>query len=228
MPFNQPHRRRNEELVQLARQHNVKLQFASKSQLDDLCQGRPHHNVALQVEPLQVETVQEPISPFTTGLALLLADIIDPQNLGSIIRSAAFFGVSQVYLTRGCAALSPAVSKASAGSLEWYCRRMRRCQRGPPFIQSALHLKHRVIAATSGSLTPSKSIWETHLNDMPTILVLGNEGSGIPKSILEKCPESITIPANEQNMGLDSLNLDSLNVGVATAILVSHFMGSPK
>jgi tRNA G18 (ribose-2'-O)-methylase SpoU len=188
------------------------MQFTTKTQLDDLCQQRPHQNVALQVEPLSLPTVESP----SGSLSLLLADIVDPQNIGSIIRSAAFFGVNNVYLTKGCAGQSPTVSKASAGSLEWFTQRMAWCRRGAAFVQKAEESGYRVIATGMGE--SAGSIWEMSRDDRPILLVLGNEGSGVPRGILEKCKETIKIP----EIPSVGPRMDSLNVGVATAVMVAH------
>ncbi len=76
-------------------------------------------NIALEVSKFEPPVLSE--VPKVAGLWLLLARLVDPQNLGSIIRSAAFFGAAGVLTgIKGGCDYTPTVSKASAGTMETF------------------------------------------------------------------------------------------------------------
>ena len=76
-------------------------------------------NVALEVSKFEPPVLSE--VPSVSGLWLLLVQLLDPQNLGSIIRSAAFFGAAGVLTSiKGGCDFTPTVSKASAGTMETF------------------------------------------------------------------------------------------------------------
>ena len=58
----------------------------------------------------------------------------------------------------------------------------------------------------------------------PTILVLGNEGSGVRPSLLRKCTHLVKIDGIECNSGSDEAFVDSLNVSVSGGILLYHIL----
>lgn len=172
--------------------------------------------MALQVQTLELEEIKKP----TRENALLLYRVGDPQNLGSIIRSAAYFGLSRLLLSTECAALSPVVSKASAGALEYYCSRMARVKRIHEFLDDASAAGIRVLA--TGQF-PKKSIFPiTGLKgEQPNLIIFGNEGAGLPPSLVERSEASLLIPADPQALQQD---LDSLNVGVAAGVVLSSLV----
>lgn len=210
--------------------------------------------MALQVEPLSIRTVE---GPPRGKLALLLVDIIDPQNLGSIIRSAAYFGVDNLYLTRGCSTLSPTVSKSSAGALEYYHERISYCHKENLLIDSATNKGDWKVFATGGGTTAIgddrggrvkgkdgggttlpvdlpifnvSSLSTIRDNDCSNMVIFGNEGSGLKQEIVKRCHGIISIPSSSPLLaslmieggggGGGRKSLDSLNVGVAAAIII--------
>ena len=146
----------------------------------------------------------------------MLADVLDPQNVGSILRTAFYFGIGHIYMTKGCAKLSPTVSKASGGSLESFADRIVVCQKGHLLLESANVLHWNTVA--TGVVGKSLLDPRQRMNNR-TLLVLGNEGDGIPKGMADRCRYSIKIDGCQEAM--DS-GLDSLNVGTAAGILISQ------
>jgi 21S rRNA (GM2251-2'-O)-methyltransferase len=207
--------------MDMARQAGIRIQYTTKQQLDELCERRPHQNVALQVGNLKITETERPTANVKS---ILLADIKDPQNVGSIIRSAAYFGVERVYLTEGCSSLTSTVSKASAGSLEWYSKNLAVCGKGTTFLSNARQTGWRILATgiaesdRQDDLDDLDDLDDSDGNADKTMLVFGNEGSGIRKSLLELCNGSVNI----KGVASATLNgLDSLNVGVAAALFIS-------
>jgi TrmH family RNA methyltransferase len=134
--------------------------------------------------------------------ALLLEDIQDPGNLGSILRSAAAAGCDAVFLSQGCAdAWSPKVLRAAMGG------------------HFALHIYERqnlpdVAQAFSGTLLATDlqathSLYDCDLTGN-VALMMGNEGAGLSEELFNLATRKIIIPMSGK--------VESLNVAAATAI----------
>ncbi|KAL2873528.1 hypothetical protein SGCOL_011303 [Colletotrichum sp. CLE4] len=160
-------------------------------------------------------------------LVLLLTEILDPGNLGAILRTARFLGVSAVAITkRTSSSITSTVLKASAGASEEL--QLFSVEDPGAFLHASAAAgwtSYAAVAPTAGlrrdnrQWTP-ESIEETKpLLSQPSILVLGNEGTGLPYDIRKKATHEITIP----RMAMSS-SVDSLNVSVATALLCNSFL----
>ncbi|KAK1982398.1 SpoU rRNA methylase [Colletotrichum cereale] len=160
-------------------------------------------------------------------LVLLLNEILDPGNLGAILRTARFLGVSAVAITqRTSSAITPTVLKAAAGAAEEL--KLFSVEDPVAFLdasQKAGWISYAAVAPTAGLRNDNRQWTPEGIEDAkplakePTILVLGNEGSGLPYEIRKKAPREITIP----RMVMSS-SVDSLNVSVATALLCNAFL----
>ncbi|KAI0999686.1 hypothetical protein K3495_g8513 [Podosphaera aphanis] len=164
-------------------------------------------------------------------LVLLLDTIVDPGNLGGIIRTATFFGISAIAVSvRNSASFTPVVLKASAGASEIIP--LMSVNSPVDFIFNSKKAGWKIYAAVAPSENQNastnvsnKSISSDELAatcrllDEPTILVLGGEGQGLRRSIRNKADVEVYIP------GRQTLGIDSLNVTVAAGILCNAFLG---
>ncbi|KAI9330088.1 Alpha/beta knot methyltransferase [Obelidium mucronatum] len=163
---------------------------------------------------------------------LALDQIKDPQNLGAIIRTCKFFNVDGIVTTIASSSpLSPTVSKASAGALESY-----ETLYGTKNLASFLSECKRAGWTIYGTdiSQPSKrvvSCWSKPPVDSPVILVMGSEGEGLRKVVANKCDKHLLIPNDsdveshpDDEDGDGKGSLDSLNVSVATGILLSSIL----
>lgn len=135
-------------------------------------------------------------------LALLLEDIQDPGNLGSMLRSAAAAGCDAVFLSPGCAdAWSPKVLRAAMGGhfALWIHE-----QQDLPGVAGTL--SGQLLAA---SLHAELSLYDCDLVGNVAFMV-GNEGAGLSDDLLRLATQKITIPMHN--------NVESLNAAAATAI----------
>jgi len=176
-------------------------------------------------------------------LVLLLDSILDPGNLGGIIRTASFLGITAIALsTRNSAPLSPVVLKASAGASEtvtlfsvnkpagfvadskragWkvYAAVAPRASlgtaQGPPKTPSPRRSTPEIPAITTHDLLLSNP-----LDSDPCILMLGNEGEGLRWNLRSKADVEIAIAGSGAHRG----GVDSLNVSVAAGILCHAFV----
>lgn len=140
--------------------------------------------------------------------------------MGSILRTAYFFGVDGVLLcSKNSAPLSPAVSKVSSGTVE-----MMDIYSTPNLVKflKESHANGWEIVGAAGDANTSLNLEQFRETcQKPVVLVLGNEGSGLRTNVRNGCNSFVSIPqanlAGEQFIG----SVDSLNVGVAAGILIS-------
>ncbi|MDP3581858.1 MAG: RNA methyltransferase [Ignavibacteria bacterium] len=141
-------------------------------------------------------------------LIVALENINDPGNLGTIIRSSDWFGVSTILLSENCAEIyNPKVIRASAGSvfhLDIF--------ESKNFYQQLEELKAKNYKICCADLT-GENIYNSakHTN---LVLVMANEANGPTDELLSVCDLKITIPKKG--------NAESLNVASASAIILSE------
>lgn len=137
-----------------------------------------------------------------TGPCVLLEDIQDPGNLGTLLRTAAAAGMADVLLSPKCAdAWSPRVLRAGMGA-HFQLQVHEHCD----LAAFATTYAGRVIAA---SLEASKSLYETDLVG-DVAFVFGNEGAGLSGELVTASDERVYIPM--------APGTESLNVGAAAAV----------
>lgn len=86
-------------LINIARNHKVPVEFVSKDILNQWSDGRPHQNSVLSCEPLILPEINsEKAFSGLEGLCLILDGLKDGQNIGTLIRTSYFLGVSAVIL----------------------------------------------------------------------------------------------------------------------------------
>ena len=109
-----------EAIMRLARELNVTTMALSKHDLNMLAENRPHQGVVLSAAPLALEHLGAlPLAGAGSPCWLALDEVMDPQNLGALVRSASFLGAAGVVVcAKNSAAPSPVVSKASSGAIE--------------------------------------------------------------------------------------------------------------
>ncbi len=113
-------------IIHLAESKNVKIKYLTKEKLDRFTSSRPHNGMVLKTHPRDYKYISQfemfktnYIKKETGNLVILLDQIIDPQNLGSIIRSSFFLGVDNILLNKkNKPSLTSAVSKVSSGASE--------------------------------------------------------------------------------------------------------------
>lgn len=158
-------------------------------------------------------------------LVLLLDQVMDPGNLGAILRTACFMGATAVAVSkRGSVPITPIVLKASAGAAETLS--IFSVDSPVDFVQESKENGWKIYAAVPPSGEPGRRDLDMRsleksdplLND-PCILVLGSEGEGLSRSLKRAADYKVSIP----NLS-GSKQVDSLNVSVATGLLCSAFV----
>lgn len=136
----------------------------------------------------------------------ILDSIEDPQNLGAILRSADAAGVHGIIIPkRRAAGLSPAVAKASAGAFAHVP-----VARVTNLVRTALELRDHGLWLAAATQDGTELLWEARL-DGPLAVVIGSEGKGIHRLLLETCDFTVRIPMFGR--------VSSLNASVAAALV---------
>jgi TrmH family RNA methyltransferase len=151
-----------------------------------------------------VKIPQIPV-PEQPTFALMLEDIQDPGNIGSMLRTAAAAGVEVAYLSTSCTdAWSPKALRGGQGA-----------QFVLPIVERAdLTAELQNFNGNSYATTmQGESLYDQDLSQ-PSAFVIGNEGAGLRKQTIAASTKSITIPMAETRTG----SVESLNAGAATAI----------
>lgn len=140
--------------------------------------------------------------PCDVQCCLLVEDVQDPGNLGSILRSAAAAGMRHVLLSKGCVdAWSPRVLRGAMGAHNVLVIEER--ANLPAF---ACDYQGQVVAAAAAA---KQSIFDIDLTQ-PTAFALGNEGSGLSPELAAQADVHVAVPM--------AGGLDSINVGAAAAV----------
>jgi 23S rRNA (guanosine2251-2'-O)-methyltransferase len=186
-----------------AKKAGVAVRMMAAEQIERMAGRGVHNGVVADVSQGGYADFDEAIE--TTEFVLILDGITDPQNLGAILRVADGFGVGLVVLPEhDSVGLTPAAVKASAGASEWVpVAQVTNLARA---IETLQKKGFWVYGAAQGGDAPSVIDFRGKV-----ALVLGNEGKGIRRNVLEHCDRVVTIPMQG--------HVDSFNVATAAAVL---------
>ena len=147
-------------------------------------------------------------------LTLALDGVQDPGNLGTIIRIADWFGISTILASCDTAdAYSPKVVQATMGAIG----RVKVC-----YCDLAQTLADRDKSLpVYGTFLDGDNIFTAELTPQSGIIVMGNEGNGISENVARQVTNRLLIPSFPAEGASEVV--ESLNVGVATAITVAEF-----
>ena len=198
------------EIVAMARERGIPVQVVDRSRLDEIT---PHHQGILayasayqysDVDSILALARERGEQPFI----IVLDGITDPHNLGAIIRSAACAGAHGVIVPlRRSVGLTPAAVKASAGAVETV-----HVARVTNLTQTLRKLKQAGLWIYAADM--SGEDYRTVQLQKPLALIIGSEGEGISRLVLENADFRVKLPV----LGA----VDSLNASVAAGILMYH------
>lgn len=202
-------------ILRLAAENRIPVEFGGKERVEMLAPRRVHQGVAAICRPHTYATVEEVIAhrheKSKYDLVVLLDSVTDPQNLGSIIRTAHCCGANGVIIPENRAAsVTGSVSKASAGAIQ--------------------HLPTAVVVNLVGTIEylKERGFWIYGADSVARMdvrapdyegnvaLVMGSEGRGIRPLIRKKCDFLISIPMRGK--------VASLNVSVAAGVILFEIL----
>ena len=141
------------------------------------------------------------------NLGLLLQTLQDPGNVGTILRTAAATGIDGIWLSEDSVdPTHPKLLRASAGC--WFDVPLQVCENSLEWVDRCKEKGLQTVATSSHA---SQSYWDIDFS-RPTIVVMGNEGMGLPPHLQEKADQVVKIPINS--------GVESLNVAIATALIL--------
>ena len=144
--------------------------------------------------------------PFS-GLVLALETVQDPGNLGTIIRTVAASGATGLWLSQDSVDLdSPKVIRASAG--QWFSVAMAVSENLKATIQQSQQAGMQVVATLP---TANLTYWDVDWRK-PTLILLGNEGTGLSPDLTTMADQQVKIPLNP--------GVESLNLAIAAALIL--------
>lgn len=241
------------EILKLAKEKNVSIKESSKQDLNIITDNAVHNGIVLESRPCDILSINymlgcnedksysvsagdsllgEEIQEYLTDsygkrqpFGIYLDEISDPHNVGAVLRSAYFLGADfVVFSERNCASLTPVVAKASSGAMEFMD--LFRVAKPLTFFDQSIKNGWKFIStvAPSDRRNQKKLIDVESIKDIlqtnPVILVIGSEGAGIRTNLINKSEHVVAI-----NNGREINEcVDSLNVSVATALLVSKIL----
>jgi len=199
------------EVLELATARGVPVQTVDRAQLDKLTDH--HQGVAAEVDAYVYAEFADLLYAAradTPPLYLVLDSLQDPQNFGSLLRTAAAVGVTGVLLPEHRAVgVTPGVRRASAGAVEHL-----RVVRATNLVRALEQLKAAGVWVVG--LVPSASERYDAVDARgPTALVVGNEEQGIRRLVREACDFQVSLPMEPA--------IDSLNAAVAGSIVLYQY-----
>lgn len=189
---------------------NTTIQRVSRNRIDQLAPGN-HQGIIAYVVPHSYATIDD---LFTRAEArqeapffIVLDELEDPHNLGSIMRTADATGVHGIVIPkRRAVGLTSTVAKTSAGAIEYVP-----VARVTNIADTIEELKSRHVWVV-GTDAEGEEDFRTLDGETPIALVIGNEGRGLSRLVREKCDWTVSLPMVGK--------VSSLNASVASSLLM--------
>ncbi|WP_408607236.1 23S rRNA (guanosine(2251)-2'-O)-methyltransferase RlmB [Lottiidibacillus patelloidae] len=198
-------------VIALAKESGIIVQFVPRKKIDGVAKTDVHQGVVASIAAYKYAEIEDIFrlaekreeQPFM----IILDELEDPHNLGSILRTADATGAHGVIIPkRRAVGLTATVAKASTGAIEYIpVARVTNLSR----TIEDLKAKGVWVAGTDAS---AKQDYREMEADMPLALVIGSEGKGMSRIIKEKCDFLLTLPM----LG----KVTSLNASVAASLLM--------
>ncbi|OIJ13893.1 RNA methyltransferase [Anaerobacillus alkalilacustris] len=184
---------------------NIPIYIVNDKIMKEICDTQTPQGIVAVCELLG----RKPLTIVKNGLYLLIDQVQDPGNLGTIIRTADCAGLSGVIL--------------GSGTVDMYNSKVIRSTQGSlfhlPIVRGELtewvkKLKSEKIPVYGTALNEKAKEYKTVSSPESFALIVGNEGNGLSKELLQVTDENLFIPIYGE--------AESLNVSIATGILLYH------
>ncbi|WP_250672940.1 23S rRNA (guanosine(2251)-2'-O)-methyltransferase RlmB [Paraclostridium ghonii] len=197
-------------ITAMAKEKNIIIQYVDRNKLDEISTSHSHQGVIANVSEYKYfeldELIQNVKDKGEDPFFIILDEITDPHNLGSIIRTADAVGAHGVIIPkRRSVHITPTVVKASAGAVEYVpvCKVTN-------VVNTIKTLKEHGLWIAAADMD-GQTFYEQNLTG-PIGLVIGSEGFGISRLVKKNCDYIVKMPM----VG----NVTSLNASVAGSILL--------
>jgi 23S rRNA (guanosine2251-2'-O)-methyltransferase len=198
-----------DQILELARQHDVKLERISRDKLDEYSEAEVHNGIMAEAAPLPEWTLAQRMDDvFDAGelpFFVLVDEVNYEHNLGAILRSALGAGVHGVVVpVRRGKGLTAVVQRVAMGGAE----EVPLIREG---LSSALATLRRAGVRVVGADMDGEACWDVPMTGALAI-VLGGEDKGLSPTLRERCDAIVAVPT--------ARDLESLNVSVTGAVLM--------
>ncbi|MBW1689266.1 MAG: 23S rRNA (guanosine(2251)-2'-O)-methyltransferase RlmB [Deltaproteobacteria bacterium] len=201
------------EILDLARARGIPIRFKDRGYLDRLSPDTSHQGLVAVISGYTYYPMEDlmaiALSRKSKGLLVVTDHIMDAGNLGSLIRTAEFFGVHGLIIPKDrSASVTDIVHKRSAGGTAYLpvARVVNLARSLERMAEEGLW-----IVGTEGQGETSIYSFDW---DRDVVIVLGSEGKGLSRVVRDRCHHLVRIP----RLG----HLESLNVSVAAGIILSE------
>ena len=198
-------------IIAMAKKKGIQITEVDSHKLDSMSETGAHQGVIALCAAAEYKTVEDILNiakekgepPFI----VILDRVTDPRNLGSVIRTANCAGVHGVLISKhDSVGLTSVCAKASAGAVEY-----TPVARVNNLAKTIDELKKQNIWVTGADASGERDLYESDLKGAVAI-VIGSEGEGISRLVLDKCDFKVKIPMKG--------NVNSLNASVAAALFI--------
>jgi 23S rRNA (guanosine2251-2'-O)-methyltransferase len=200
------------EIIQLARQRSCPVEQRPRSELSHLARTREHQGIVLETtgypysDPIEILDSARETGP--EALVLLLDRLQDPQNVGTLLRTAEAVDVQGVILPqRRAVDITPTVVKASAGATEHLC-----IAQATNLARTVVHLQEAGLWVLGLEEDPQAMLYTEVDWKRPLALVVGSEGFGLRRLVRERCDGLVRLPMRG--------SIGSLNAAVAGSVIL--------
>ncbi|WP_278681827.1 23S rRNA (guanosine(2251)-2'-O)-methyltransferase RlmB [Paraclostridium bifermentans] len=197
-------------ITAMAKEKNIIIQYVDRNKIDEISTSHSHQGVIANVSEYKYfeldDLIQNAKDKGEDPFFIILDEITDPHNLGSIIRTADAVGAHGVIIPkRRSVHITPIVAKASAGAVEYVpvCKVTN-------IVNTIKTLKEHGLWIAAADMD-GQTFYEQNLTG-PIGLVIGSEGFGISRLVKKNCDYIVKMPM----VG----NVTSLNASVAGSILL--------
>ena len=198
-------------IINLAKDKKIVIKEVDKKKLDLMAAGNVHQGVIARITPYEYFEVKDILedakqkneAPFI----IILDELEDPHNLGSIVRTAETCGVHGIIIPkRRNVGVTPTVYKSSAGAIEHV-----KIAKVTNINNKIDELKEEGVWVYGADIEGKEYSYEVDFSG-PCALIIGSEGRGISKLTLKKCDKLVKIPMIGK--------INSLNASVAGGIMM--------
>ena len=209
--YSDDHAREIQFLVAQASARGILAQQVGRAIMDQVARGGNHQGIAIELPDREQASVADMLALAEqrgeAPLLLLLDHIQDPQNFGTLLRTADAVGAhGVVFPGHRAASLTPAVAKASAGAVEHLL-----VGNAGNLAQAIEELQRRRVWVVGLDQQAPQPYWEVDAS-LPLAVVVGSEGSGLSRLTKKRCDFLVSLPSRGR--------VASLNASVAASIVL--------
>ncbi len=201
---------KNQDVEAIAKKKNIHIRYVEKKEMDRISDGGNHQGVAIKMEDYKTYTLEDLLRAPKHDeypLLVMLDGLEDPHNLGAVLRTCDAIGADGVIIGKHrSVGLTPTVAKVSTGAIEHV-----KVAQVTNLRQALDELKENGYWVVGTDAHEAVDYRDVDCN-MPLVVVIGSEGKGISRIVLDACDYKVSLPM----VG----HVNSLNASVATAVLL--------